>query len=310
MNQKIWMFLLLFISFILINVSASEIKKVDIDINIDIIGNANVREVWDVDINEDKRLYRHFYRFDNIGINNIKIYDDNETEYEEGKYKMDIDYYYHVTNIYWNAYSNMSKKYYLEYTIENFVTKYSDYEGILHNLFYTNEDIDEVNIAIKSNYWNLSNVDVWLYGRNNFKKEINNNQIIITSQDKVHELYYVYFLMSFDKPYFETVNYLDKSFSETKDEISNEQYVTDQYEVLYDGYADFLNNNYLIMILTYPVTIFLAIIAIIKGLIINFSVDNILESMLFFMEKIFALSIIIGILYVAIRALFKKFRKD
>ena len=310
MNQKIWMFLLLFISFIWINVSASEIKKVDIDINIDITGNANVREVWDVDINEDKRLYRHFYRFDNIGINNIKIYDDNEMEYEEGKYKMDIDYYYRVTNIYWNAYSHMSKKYYLEYTIENFVTKYSDYEGILHNLFYTNEDIDEVNIAIKSDYWNLSNVDVWLYGRNNFKKEINNNQIIITSQDKVHELYYVYLLMSFDKPYFETVNHLDKTFSETKDEISNEQYVTDQYEVLYNGYADFLNNNYLIMILTYPVTIFLAIIAIIKGLIINFSVDNILESMLFFMEKIFALSIIIGILYVVIRALFKKFRKN
>jgi len=158
-----YLFFLIFLFIITINVEASNrIKNIDMYIYLDEYGNANVTEIWDTYLDSGTEGYRSFSKIDNKSIIDFSVYDDKEIFYtyknywntnlsfNDKAYKNGINYTNDGLELCWGISEYGDRKYTLNYKINNFVTKYTDTQGIYFNLLNLDQNVGNVNVTISS----------------------------------------------------------------------------------------------------------------------------------------------------------------
>ena len=219
-----YLFFLIFLFIITINVEASNrIKNIDMYIYLDEYGNANVTEIWDTYLDSGTEGYRSFSKIDNKSIIDFSVYDDKEIFYtyknywntnlsfNDKAYKNGINYTNDGLELCWGISEYGDRKYTLNYKINNFVTKYTDTQGIYFNLLNLDQNVGNVNVTISSyNGLNINNSKIWGFG---YDGDIifSNNKIIMNSK-YLSSSEYMVLLMRFEDNYFNTDNISKKSF--------------------------------------------------------------------------------------------------
>ena len=222
---------LLICSLTLINkVSANTINKIDMDVYLNNDGSATIKEIWSGYFDTDTEIYRSFSDLEDKKISNFSVIDDNNRQYEQldnwntsasfedKAYKSGIKNKYNGLELCFGISEYGNKIYNLSYTISNFVTKYTDNQGIYFKLIAKSTlNIENVNIVIHSYMpFSLDNSRIWSFGYDgniNFK----NGNIVINNNKPITESQYITLLVRFNDNLFNTSSISNKSFDEIYD---------------------------------------------------------------------------------------------
>lgn len=221
--KKIKYLLLVFVSFICLSkVSAESINSIEMDINIDLFGNASVTEVWDTKATEKTEYYHAFYNIGNSQISNLKVHDES-TIYTEIPWNVDASkeakayhYGYNYTDkgveLCFGKSSYGSHTYTMEYKISNFVSKTSDgYQIIYWNLLDSITPApSHVKIRIHSLKKFDDNLELRAYGQKGVPIKVVNGEIIYETNKKFDK--YAVILARIDDDMFLTNNVLDHDY--------------------------------------------------------------------------------------------------
>ncbi len=243
---------LLFSLFLLIpfSVNADHIYNVDMKINIDKNGNANVTETWDVKADSGTEWYKAYYNLNNVEISNFKVTMDGSSL----KYKnWDVDEslsqkkgYYGINRVNdgvelcFGKYDMKKHSFTMTYTISNFVFN-TDGDQVTYFTLLPNATVDHFEVNISSYYSFPDNLDVWGYGYKGYAY-VKDGKITMTNEDGLDEEYVV-LLAKFPQNTFETTN----SYSQfpTFDSVL-EMAKEGSYEHDYNGYGYESNDSGLI----------------------------------------------------------------
>ena len=176
--NKILFFAFIFLFFVLIgNVNANSISSINMDIFVDINGNANVTEVWNCDVDDGTEGYHPYYNLGNSQITNLTVTENSNTyttlpswntsaSFESKAYKCGLNYISNGVEICWGVSSYGKHTYTVEYTITNFVSELTDSQMIYWTLipYEFSEPIGSANIKIYSDFDYDSETPVWGYG--------------------------------------------------------------------------------------------------------------------------------------------------
>ena len=142
---KVFFILTFFIAIINIKtiVHANSISSIDMDINIDDYGNANITEIWKCNTNQGTESYHPYYNLGNSKITNLTVSDNTKT---------------YTTLNSWNG----SNTYTVKYTITNFVSSLADCQMVYWTLipYDFSNSIGSVKIKIHSNKYFQDTIDV------------------------------------------------------------------------------------------------------------------------------------------------------
>ena len=215
--------LLFFLSFICMNsVKAESINSIEMDINIDLFGNANVTEVWKAHPTEKTEYYHAFYNIGNSKITNLKVHDENknyteiEWDVDASKEEKAYHYGYNYTDkgveLCFGKSSYGSHTYTMEYKITNFVSKTSDgYQIIYWNLLDSiNPAPSNVKIRIHSIKKFDEDMELRAYGQKGVPIKIVNGEIIYETNKKFDK--YAVILAKIEDDMFLTYNELENDF--------------------------------------------------------------------------------------------------
>ena len=224
-----------------LTVEADNIYNVDMKINIDKSGNANVTETWDVKADSGTEWYKAYYNLDNIEISNYKVTMDRSAL----KYKdWDVDeslsqkkgyYGINYTNdgveLCFGKYDMKRHSFTMTYTISNFVFN-TDGDQVAYFTLLPNATVDHFKINVSSYYAFPDTLDVWGYGYKGYAY-VKDGKITMTNEDGLDEEYVV-LLAKFPQNTFNTTN----SYSQfpTFDSVL-EKAKEGSYEHDYDGYG-------------------------------------------------------------------------
>ena len=221
--KKLRYLLIILVSFIFIDkVNAESINSIEMDINIDLFGNATVTEVWDTKATEKTEYYHAFYNIGNSKITNLKVHDET-TEYTEIPWNVDASkeakayhYGYNYTDkgveLCFGKSTYGTHTYTMEYKISNFVSKTSDdYQIIYWNLL---DSITPPPKHVKIRIHSMKKFDDYMelraYGQKGVPIKIVNGEIIYETDKKFDK--YAVILAKIDDDMFLTNNVLEHDF--------------------------------------------------------------------------------------------------
>ncbi|MBP3256194.1 MAG: DUF2207 domain-containing protein [Clostridia bacterium] len=228
--KKIYKFITFFALLFLIiliskNVEANSIKSINIDINVDEYGNAEVTEVWNCSTSSGTEVYHPYYNLGKSKITDLTVFD-GDTQYE--------------TLPTWNTSGNLSKKankcgihnisnglelcwgiskygahtYTVKYKITNFVLNLQDSQIIYWTLIphdFSNE-IGTAKIKIHAKELFDESVEVWGYGDYGGRCYVHDGYVEMASNGSIKKDEYMTILVKFPANYFETDNNNSKTF--------------------------------------------------------------------------------------------------
>ncbi len=233
MYKKLFIVVLVFTLFIS-KVNANTINKIDMDIYLDYDGSARIKEIWSGYFDSDTEIYRSFSDLEDKTISNFYVIDDNNRQYDsvdnwntfasfnDKAYKSGINTKYNDLELCWGISEYGNRTYIISYTISNFVTKYTDSQGIYFKLIAkTDLNIDNVNAVVHS-YMpiSLENARIWSFGYDG-SINFNNGNIVISNNKPITELQYITLLVKFNDDLFNLSNISSKSFDEIYDNAFN-----------------------------------------------------------------------------------------
>lgn len=275
--NKIKLLFLTLVSFFwsIILVDANEIKNIDMEIYINSNGNASVVERWNVYLNEGTEGYRSFDLMGQSKISSFKVIDEDGREYENlsywnvngsfssKAYKSGINKTSNGIELCWGISSYGNREYTLKYDISNFVTQYTDKQGIDFNLLDLGQVVKNANIRIYSDtLFSLDNSRIWAFG-NDGNISFKDGAIVMTSDGKLKKNQYMTLLVRFEEDIFTLNNQSNKSFDEVYDEaiegISFFDKVDDSREDNYDYNYDVVFIKNIILVIFF--LIFLMVLA-------------------------------------------------
>ena len=221
--KKFKYLLIVFMSFICINkVKAESINSIEMDIELDLFGNAKVTEIWDAKPTEKTEYYHAFYNIGNSKITNLKVHDE-EREYTEIKWDVDASkdakayhFGYNYTDegveLCFGKSSYGSHTYTMTYQISNFVSKTTDdYQIIYWNLLDSITPApSHVKIRIHSIKKFDSNMELRAYGQKGVPVKVENGEIIYETDKKFDK--YAVILAKIEDNMFLTNNELDHDY--------------------------------------------------------------------------------------------------
>lgn len=225
-------FFCFFINYKIVN--ANTINEINMDIYIDSNGNATIKEIWNVNITSGTEGYRAFILPENSTISNYSVTDDKNVTYKNisnwntydtfsnKAYKSGINYTSNGLELCWGISEYGNRKYTLSYDITNFVTQYTDNQGIYFKLLDLDQNVSSVTISIYSDIpFSLDNTRIWGFGYNG---EVNflNGQIIMNTTNTLSSSNYMTLLVRFENKLFNTSNISNSSFNDIFDEATNE----------------------------------------------------------------------------------------
>lgn len=224
--KKILVFFMLLLGPIMV-VDATSISNIDMDIMVDMYGNATVVETWDVYVNQGTEGWHPYYNLGNSEISNLEVTMDGEefttisnwnvdSSFDEKAYKAGI--YYPSNNevdLCFGISSYGGHEYVIKYKISNFVSTVSDADMIYWNLFPSDfsAEPENVDITIYSDFEYEDTLDVWGYGKYGAPCYVYDGKIEMTSDDsRVTNDEYMTILVKFPKGTFQTNNILNHDF--------------------------------------------------------------------------------------------------
>ena len=242
--KKILLFVMLLLGPIMV-VDATSISNIDMDIFVDIYGNATVIETWDAYVNQGTEGWHPYYNLGNSEISNLEVSMDGkeyttisnwdiDKDLEDKAYKAGI--YYPSSDevdICFGVSSYGRHEYVIKYTISNFVSTVEDADIIYCNLFPYDfsAEPNNVDIIIYSDFKYEDTLDVWGYGKYGAPCYVYNGKIEMTSDNsRVTSAEYMTILVKFPKGTFQTNNVLDNDFNY-------------YYEMAEEGSIDFIPKN-------------------------------------------------------------------
>ena len=285
--KKVLIIIICFIGvFIGINkVEANTINSIDMDIYIDEYGDASVKEVWNTYLDEGTEGYKVFNNLGNSEIRNFIVTDETGREYTyivpwrtnlsfgAKAYKNGFNHKGNDIELCWGISSYGNRTYTLNYKITNFVTEYSDFQGIYFKLLNLDQKVGNVYISL-STYKNLNvdNSKIWGFGYKG-NLNFNNNKIIINTNNlKSHE--YITLLMKFENNLFTTNNKINKPF----DDIYNEAMdgvEKSKSDGLNNFFISFFSHPFIMIIMFFILAIFLRYLAVFILTVISNIFENI-----------------------------------
>ena len=225
--KKILLFVMLLLGPIMV-VDATSISNIDMDIFVDIYGNATVIETWDAYVNQGTEGWHPYYNLGNSEISNLEVSMDGkeyttisnwdiDKDLEDKAYKAGI--YYPSSDevdICFGVSSYGRHEYVIKYTISNFVSTVEDADIIYWNLFPYDfsAEPNNVDIIIYSDFKYEDKLDVWGYGKYGAPCYVYDGKIEMTSDNsRVTSDEYMTILVKFSKGTFQTSNVLDNDFN-------------------------------------------------------------------------------------------------
>lgn len=209
-----------------LNVYASSIDNIDMDIFVDDNGNAVITEIWDANVDQGTEGWHPYYNLGNSVISDVSVSMDGnnfdtisswnegaslgEKANKAGLYYPDsneVDIVFGITSYGYHEYR-------ITYRISNFVSTVEDADMIYWNLFPKNFSAEprNVSISIYSEFKYDDTWEVWGYGKYGAPCYIYDGRIEMTSDGYISSNEYLTLLAKFPKGTFKTNNILDKNF--------------------------------------------------------------------------------------------------
>lgn len=216
--------------FVLINqVSANSIKSIDMDVYIDNNGNATVTEVWKANLTQGTEGFRPYTKMDNSVISNFSVTDQTGTTYQSlatwntsasfnsKAYKCGINTISNGVELCWGISNYGNNTYTLKYNISNFITQYTDTQGIYFNFLNLEQKVSKAKITIHSNHkFSLDNAKIWAFGNDGTINFVD-GKIVLKSGGKLSPFQYMVGLVRFESNIFNTANTSSQSFDDIYD---------------------------------------------------------------------------------------------
>lgn len=248
--KRLRIVLFILISFLFItNVKANTINSIDMDVFIDDNGNAKITEIWDANLTEGTEGYRPFSGMENKVISNFSVTDESGKSYEvlntwnvnrsfsEKAYKCGYNKTYDGVELCFGISKYGHKTYTLKYDISNFVTEYTDTQGIYFKFINFDQNIGNVKIKIHSNTpLTLDNAKIWGFGYEG-TDVFEDGNIIMDSNGTLDSYNYMTLLVRFESNIFKTDNKSDRLF----DDVYDEAFEDVKEEEYHDDDVDFWN---------------------------------------------------------------------
>jgi len=210
-------------------VSANTINNIEMDVYIDANGNASITEVWNGVLNQGTEGYRPYTNLDNSTISNFSVSDETGIQYENlsswntgasfdnKAYKSGLHYISNGVELCWGISEYGNKTYTLKYVISNFVSQYTDTQGIYFNFINLDQNVGNAKITIHSDMdFSLENARIWAFGNNgtiNFEE----GKIVLNSNGYLSSSQYMVALVRFESNLFNINNISNKSFDDVYD---------------------------------------------------------------------------------------------
>ena len=234
MYKKIIMITLVFTTFIT-RVNANTLNRIDMDIYLNNDGSASFKEVWTGYFDTDTEIYRSFSNLEDKTISNFSVIDGNNRQFDsvdnwntsasftDKAYKSGINNKYNGLELCWGISEYGNRSYTIKYTISNFVTKYTDNQGIYFKLIAkSNLNIDNVNVVVHSYIpISLENARIWAFGYNG-NISFSNGNIVINNNKPITESQYITLLVRFNDDIFNTSSVSKKSFDDIYNSAFND----------------------------------------------------------------------------------------
>lgn len=250
MMKKIKLFFFEIVCFFisLIGVNANEIKNIDMEVYIDQYGNASVKEIWNVYLDEGTEGYRVYNLMGESEISNFRVVDDTGREYENvdkwdtaysfgmKSYKSGINKIYEGVELCWGISKYGNRTYTLYYDISNFVTQYTDTQGIYFNMLDLDQKVGDVTIKIYSDtLFSLNNTRIWNFG-NKGSIEFDDGSILMKSDGKLKDSQYMTLLVRFEYNIFNLNNVSSRTFDSVYDEAMEDVSLKEKFKDFFSDY--------------------------------------------------------------------------
>jgi len=166
-------YLLFALLFLVKNVYADSIYKIDMDVYLDEFGNANITEVWDVKADSGSEWYIQLYNLGNEELSNFTVSMDgspltykswnvNESLSEKRGY-YGINYVDEGLELCFGKGDMNRHQFTLKYTLSNFIMNTEDSQ-VLYQTLIPRITLDNFYVKVRSFYDFPENLDVWGYG--------------------------------------------------------------------------------------------------------------------------------------------------
>ncbi len=235
--KKIFVLSIMFICFFvgIVNVKANSINEIKMDIYINSSGDAYINEFWKAYLINGTEGYRSFSNLGNSIISNFSVTDDKQNNYEllptwntnasfdYKSYKCGINYNASSIELCWGISEYGNRTYYLSYKISNFITQYTDTQGIYFNVLNLDQSVTNAVITIHSDFdFSLDNSRIWGYG---YSGNINfvDGKIVMQNKKVLDSDEYMTLLVRFEDNLFNTKSFSNKSFDDIFDEANEDK---------------------------------------------------------------------------------------
>lgn len=254
--------------FSITQVSANSISEIDMDVYLDSNGNATITEVWNAYLSQGTEGYRPYTKLGNSYISNFSVTDDSGRTYDtlsywdtsvsfdSKAYKSGIHNISNGVELCWGISSYGNRTYTLKYDINNFVTQYTDTQGIYFNFLNLNQSIGSAKITIHSDIpFSLDNARIWAFG-NNGSINFENGNIVLDSGGWLSSSQYMVALVRFESSLFSITNKSNISFDSVYDSAFSD--VTDSSYIGNNISKE--NNSYSLVRLLFAIIVVILIV--------------------------------------------------
>lgn len=223
--KKLLLFLICLFSFPL-SIFADKIYRVDMNINIEKDGSANIIETWDVEADSGSEWYKQLYNLENSEISNFtvsmdgnllqeKSWDVNESINEKSGY-YGINYVSSGIELCFGKSDMNRHQFTLKYTLSNMIINTDDSQVFYWTLF-PNVTMDDFSVKVTSYYQFPDTLDVWGYGYKGYAY-VYDGYIEMSNEGSLSDDYVV-LLVKFPLNTFETHNVVSEYT--TFDDVNN-----------------------------------------------------------------------------------------
>lgn len=214
--KKIYLFVLLLLVMPFSVNAANKIYSIDIDVNLNRDGSANITEVWDVDGSDGTEWYKVMNNLGNMKLSDFTVMMDNKMltkkswnvneslSAKAGYYG--INYTSNGLELCFGKYDYMRHTFTLNYTLSNFIFN-TDNEQVLYYNFIdrlSNVDFNNFSLDITSYYEFPDTLDVWGYGYKGYAY-VKDGKISMSNESDMDDKYVV-LLAKFPSGTFDTLN--------------------------------------------------------------------------------------------------------
>ena len=224
-DMKKILFGLLTFLFPLMFVCATDISNIDMDIYVDLNGDALVTETWNANVTDGTEGYHPYFNIGNATISDLTVSMDGKEfttidnwdinrSFSEKSNKAGFYYTGNEIDICFGVTDYGNHTYTMKYKINGFVSRTTDADMIYWTLFPYDFSAspDNVHIKIYSDNKYNDNLDVWGYGNYGGTAYVYDGYIEMNSDGNLDSDEYMTILVKFPINTFNTTNILDNNF--------------------------------------------------------------------------------------------------